>query len=115
MTEPNKTYLDSISEAVSLKRDDPLDALNAALLKQSPWFNGHNTAGMRDTPNLGDTGYASSGRWDSKQEQQLELIAFKKLYTKVRIDNLALTHEAAIELVKMIQREADQITYEDTQ
>lgn len=50
----------------------------------------------------------------SKQEH-LRVTAFRERYIKIRTDNIALTHEHAIELVKMIEREASLITYEDTQ
>lgn len=48
-------------------------------------------------------------------QQTLHLAAFKERYIKIRTDNIALTHEHAIELVKMIEREAELITYKDTQ
>lgn len=48
-------------------------------------------------------------------QESLHLAAFKERYIKIRTDNIALTHEHAIELVKMIEREAALITYKDTQ
>lgn len=113
MTEPKKTARAVLSEALSPKRDDHIDALSSALLQQSPWFSGHTTASIRDMSGPEMLANAQSNRWESNHIQGLRLTAFKDLYTKVRTDNLALTHEAAIELVKMIQREADLITYAD--
>lgn len=40
---------------------------------------------------------------------------FKQHYITIRTNNLALSHESAIELVKMIMREAHSINYEDIQ
>lgn len=40
---------------------------------------------------------------------------FKHHYITVRANNLALSHESAIELVKMIMHDADTINYEDIQ
>ena len=114
MTEPKKTAKAVLSEALSPKRGDHIDALSSALLQQNPWFTGHTTASIRDTPYLGDLSHSQSAKWESNHIQRLRLTEFKEMYTKVRTDNLALTHEAAIELVKMIQREADLITYADT-
>ena len=42
-----------------------------------------------------------------------EVEAFKKTYIKIRSENIVLSHENAIELAKMIYKEADTITYED--
>ena len=114
MTEPKKTASAVLSEVLSPKRDDHVDALSNALLQQNPWFTGHTTASIRDFSGPEMLANAQSNRWESNHRQGLRLTAFKDLYTKVRTDNLALTHEAAIELVKMIQREADLITYADT-
>ena len=55
------------------------------------------------------------GSINQHKQEQLHLSAFKERYIKIRTDNIALTHEHAIELVKMIEREATLITYEDTQ
>lgn len=40
---------------------------------------------------------------------------FKEYYTKLRIDNIVLSHENAIELVKATLADAATITWEDTQ
>lgn len=55
------------------------------------------------------------GSINKHKQEQLHLASFKERYIKIRTDNVALTHEHAIELVKMIEREALLITYEDTQ
>lgn len=60
-------------------------------------------------------GHAVIGSINQHRQEQLHLSAFKERYIKIRTDNIALTHEHAIELVKMIEREASLITYEDTQ
>lgn len=56
-----------------------------------------------------------TSRINQHKQEQLHLSAFRERYIKIRTDNIALTHEHAIELVKMIEREANLITYEDTQ
>lgn len=114
MTEPKKTASTVLSEAISPKRDDHIDALSSVMLQQSPWFTGHTTASIRDFSGPEMLANAQSNRWESNHLQKLRLTEFKEMYTKVRTDNLALTHEAAIELVKMIKREADLLTYADT-
>lgn len=45
--------------------------------------------------------------------RRIEVEAFKKTYIKIRSENIVLSHENAIELVKMIYKEAAAITYED--
>ena len=47
----------------------------------------------------------------NRETQKVE--EFKKSYIKIRTDNIVLDHQSAIELVKMIQQEADTITYDD--
>lgn len=42
-----------------------------------------------------------------------ELIENKKLYRKIRSENLSLSHRNAIELVKMINSDSDSLTAED--
>lgn len=70
------------------------------------------------TPDLEDYAVFSQKHVDAlnrANQQTQHLAAFKERYIKIRTDNIALTHEHAIELVKMIEREAKLITYEDTQ
>lgn len=59
--------------------------------------------------------HAVIGSINQHSQEQRYLTSFKEKYIKIRTDNIALTHEHAIELVKMIEREAALITYEDTQ
>ena len=53
-----------------------------------------------------------------RREHELEqlrgkLKAFRESYIKIRTDNIALDHQSAIELTKLIYTEADSLTYED--
>lgn len=116
MSEPKKPTLDKLRAGLSSKSDDPLDALSVSLLNQNPWFAGTPldvTAGIKPIPSQTDIDGVLSNRWESNHIQRLKLTEFKELYTKVRTDNLALTHEAAVELVKMIQREANTLSIKD--
>ena len=113
MSEPKKSALDKLRAGLSSKSDDPLDALSVSLLNQNPWFSGHPAASIRGAPLQTDIDGVLSNRWESNHIQRLKLTEFKELYTKVRTDNLALTHEAAVELVKMIQREANTLSIKD--
>ena len=47
------------------------------------------------------------------QEQRSKLEKFKDLYRKIRADNIILDHQSAIELVKMIEAEANTLTLGD--
>ena len=40
---------------------------------------------------------------------------FKETYVKLRADNIVLDHQTAIELAKVIYKESETITWEDTQ
>ena len=51
----------------------------------------------------------------AKMKRVDHLNKFKHHYVTIRTNNLALSHESAIELVKMIMREATTINYEDIQ
>lgn len=79
---------------------------------------------LYSSPKLHDTVMSSSIedhfnklQRDAKEKTyQLEVVkAFKKSYIKVRTDNIILDHNTAIELVKMINSEADTLTYKDIQ
>lgn len=116
MSESRKSTLDKLRSSLSSNKDDQFDALSVSLLNQSPWYAGiplDTTAGIRPIPSQTDIDGVLSNRWESNHIQRLKLTEFKELYTKVRTDNLALTHEAAVELVKMIQREANTLSIKD--
>lgn len=50
-----------------------------------------------------------------RQTKTAGLAVYKEMYIKIRCDNIALSHENAIELVKMIRDEAGMLSYEDFQ
>ena len=50
--------------------------------------------------------------WRARREH---VSKFKETYVKLRADNIVLDHHTAIELAKMIYKEAETITWEDTQ
>lgn len=56
---------------------------------------------------------ATADRISRDNIRRIEVEAFKKTYIKIRSENIVLSHESAIELVKMIYKEAATITYED--
>ena len=58
--------------------------------------------------------HISSQRREYEREQlRGKLRAFRESYIKIRTDNIALDHQSAIELTKLIYAEADSLTYED--
>ena len=50
--------------------------------------------------------------WRARREH---VAKFKETYVKLRADNIVLDHQTAIELAKMIYKESETITWEDTQ
>jgi len=48
-----------------------------------------------------------------REEQQGKLRAFRNSYINIRTNNIALDHQSAIELTKLIYAEADSLTYDD--
>lgn len=54
-------------------------------------------------------------RHEQEREQlRGKLKAFRESYIKIRTDNIVLDHQGAIELTKVIFKDADRLTYEDT-
>lgn len=49
-----------------------------------------------------------------KASKRAKVAEFRESYIKIRTDNIVLTHETAIVLVKQIMSDADTLTYEDT-
>lgn len=50
--------------------------------------------------------------WRARREH---VAKFKETYVKLRADNIVLDHQTAIELAKVIYKESETITWEDTQ
>lgn len=50
--------------------------------------------------------------WRARREH---VAKFKETYVKLRADNIVLDHQTAVELAKMIYKESETITWEDTQ
>lgn len=91
--------------------DDSIDALLVA-----------HAANQQATSNIGNTGFDAWSMMHSRmmmesreRERQLDAVEqFKQSYIKIRTDNIVLDHQSAIELTKMIFKEAATLTYEDT-
>ena len=70
-----------------------------------------------DTGAVDAMGAAFRAAMVSRQEAQtkadIKLSSFKEVYIRVRTDNIALTHQAALEIVNMIYQDASTISSKD--
>lgn len=73
--------------------------------------------GMDTSAAVDAMGAAFRAAMVSRQEAQvkadIKLSSFKEVYIRVRTDNIALTHQAALEIVNMIYQDASTISSKD--